>query len=86
MQPSWVFGVPLNLPAAVVRLNRLPESTVQEMSSFLLCIAPLQLHSPSLPPVALMKAAFVDVQSPQMAPASCLQGALKRGGVQTKAL
>jgi transposase InsO family protein len=63
-----VFGAPLNLPAAVVSGDKPPEAIVEEMASFLPCVAPLQLPPPSPPSAALMKAAYVYVRSPPAAP------------------
>jgi hypothetical protein len=63
-----VFGAPLNLPAAMVTGDKPPEAIVEEMASFLPCVAPLQLPLPSPPPAALMKAAYVYVRSPPAAP------------------
>jgi hypothetical protein len=64
-----VFGALMNLPAEVVSGNRPPESIVKEISSFLPCMAPLQLPLPSPPTAALMKAAYIYVRSLPAAPA-----------------
>jgi transposase InsO family protein len=64
-----VFGSPLNLPAAVVTAEQPPEAFMQQLSSFIPCVAPLDLPLSSPLPPALAAAKHVYVRSPPAAPA-----------------
>jgi hypothetical protein len=69
MSPAeLVFGSPLNLPAAVVTAEQPPEAFMQQISSFIPCVAPLDLPLNSPLPPALATAKHVYVRSPPAVP------------------